>query len=491
MHKMFAGLVKKPTQKLAPASPPVKPPAFATSRAGVYNTGTSESDVEKKAVEDGQAGILDPALVGVNSHPHVLDGLTDAHDGATGVISHGTREDLQKLDAELEAKVLDFASQEQAALQANSDYETAERQRIIQSAFMKRMGLPIPSKKAFVILVAALVGLFVGDWGLITLGYQVLGLSDHPWIPGLAFTDDLHLAAFSSVFALVVLGDVVGDRLRHIEHALNIRRQVDEAQRDTNPGPAPFDFALAAVCLAGALAGLASLSHIRSEYLKALGSDAGGAAFFGIQAVILLAAIVLGFRHANPEAKNWEAADRKATGAEWDRRAAVEVLNATGSSVNAGVDQRDAVLAMAGHHVNTDAANVRVQMAAYSRRYLLSQLEPAQDRLFGEHKMPREYTDDELLARITGITALPSFEKVTTATVIDAMDATRVKLDNLRARVDQGDIEKLNLPELDGDRRVLMSLPSDSDAEAPLHPVRGTAASPDGAVARESAEEVA
>lgn len=469
---------RKPAPQRAAAPPSVKSPSLATSRSGAYNTGIPEADVERKAVEDGQAGVLDPTVVGVNSYPHAVDGLADGHDAATGVIAHDARGDIDAVDSHLEEQTLRFVSDLAAALDANSAYEVVERRRILQLASMKAKGLPIPSRRRFFLLVAALVGLFVGDWGLITLGYQVLGLSDRPWIPGLAFTDDLHLAAFSSVFALVVLGDGVGDRLRRIEHALNARRIASETDRDRLPKPAPFDFIWLAVCLLGALAGLAALSHIRAEYLTALGSDAGALAFFSIQLVILLAAIALGFHHANPEAKNWATADKNATAAAARRDTAIEALNTTGSRINAAIDHRDAILARSGHHINTDAANARVQAAAYKRRYLLSQLEPAQEQLFAEHKAPREYAAKDLLSRITGITPLTEFEKVSTQPVMDAMEHTRIRLDVLRARIDQIEINKLNLPDLEDD--LILGTSSDeidpensaqAAAETPLHPV--------------------
>lgn len=455
---------------------------MATSRSGAYNTGISELDVEKRATEDGKSGILDPAIVGVNSHLHSVDGLVDAHASACGVIAHDTRGDIQTIDEDLEAQTLVFASDEAAAREANSKYEAAERQRIVQRAFMKKLNLPVPSKKAFLLLAVALIGLFVGDWGLITLGYQVLGLSDDPWIPGVAFTDDLHLAAFSSVFALVILGHGVGDRLRRIEHALNIRSQADEPERDRLPMPAPFDFVWLTICLLGALAGLTALSHIRSEYLKALGSSTGGLAFFAIQFVILLAAIALGLHHANPEARHWATVEKEATAAAADLLAAVETVNATGSRLNAGIDRREAILALAGHHINTDAANVGVQASAYKRRYLLSQLEPAQEKLFGEHKATREFSDAQLLDWITGITPLPTFKKVTTANVMADLEKTRFRLDALRAHVDQIDIRKLNLTALADEAAVSISPERDSESEyeqnaseAPLHPVQETA----------------
>lgn len=462
-------------------TPPTKQsPNVATFRDGLYNTGISEQDIEQKAIEDGQSGVLDPAVVGVNSHPHAIDGLVYGHNAAASVIGYDTRDELQVVDGALEKEMLNFESTKAGALDANSNYESAERERILQWRRMKVTGLPVPSKKASIILIAAMVGLFVGDWGLITLGYQVLGLSDHPWIPGFAFTDDLHLAAFSSVFALVVLGEGVGDRLRRIEYSLDNRRLADEAEREKLAKPAAFDFFWLAVCFVGAVTGLIALSSIRSDYLRALGEDTGGLAFFGIQLTILLAAIALGFVHTNPEAKRWKSIDKKANTAKSERTTTTDAHTASGSRVNAAIDQRNAILAKAGHHVGADAANVGTQASAFKRRYLLSQLEPAQEQLFGEHKATNQHTVEDLLAQITGIKPIADFEKVTTTEVMKAFEKTRTKLDTLRARIDQLEIDKLGLPDLidegdltetDADKQT-SKVTVEKPAATPLRPVR-------------------
>lgn len=450
--------------------------SITTSRTGAYNTGISEQNGEDKANEDGAAGVLDPAVVGVNSHPHAVDALVHGHGAATGVISYDARGDLQAVDSDLEKELLTFKSAEAVALEANGDYEAAKRELILQERRMKATGLPIPSKRAFFLLVAAMIGLFVGDWGLITLGYQVLGLSDHPWIPGMAFTDDLHLAAFSSVFALVVLGEAAGGRLRGIEYALDNRRRADQTERAKLPKPAGFDIFWLIVCLIGALGALVALSSIRSDYLKALGADTGGLAFFCIQLAILLAAIALGFAHANPEAKRWKSSQKKAGAAEAARTAATALVTELGGRINAGIDQRDTVLAQAGHHVRTDAANVGVQTSAFKRRYLLSQLEPVQEGLFGEHMSPKEHSNAELLTVITGITQTPDFEKVSTDAVIQAIGKTRARLHALRARIDQVEINKLNLPELDENPEPAADTTENAPMATPLRPVTKTAA---------------
>lgn len=483
-HNTF-GLIKL-TQRASAATPPTrKSPNITTSRGGAYITGRPEQAIEDMAAEDGQSDLLNPGTVGVNSHPEAIDGLVHAHEAAAGVIGHDGRDELQEIDAELEKDLLAFEATKAETLDANGRYESAERERILQWRDMRESGLPIPSKKATFILVLAMVGLFGGDWSLITLGYQVLGLSDRPWLPGVAVTDDLHLAAFSSVFALVVLGDGAGERLRRIEHALDRRRRAGETERDRMPGPARFDFLWLAVCLLGALGGLTALSYIRSEYLKAVSADTGGLAFFGIQLAILLAAIALGFAHAHPEAKRWRSSARKAREAEAALTNSTADCTKAASKVNAGVDLHNTTLAKIGHHVGVHAADTSVGGTVYKRRYSLSQPEPAQERLFGEHLTPPRYTETELLAKITGIAEIPTFKKVTTGDVMCAREKTRTRLEELRARIDQLEITRLNLPPLEDGPSLSASAEDGRDPHAgavtasaeapaatPLRPVR-------------------
>lgn len=432
-------------------TPPAAAGRLATGRGEDYNTGLTALDVEKAATEDGQAGVLDPALVGQNSHMHAGDLLVGGHEAATSVIGHQLRYGVLGVVDRLNAEQPWVDAAGRRALAAIAEFLSAGRRLALHEARMLAAGLPLPTRKDFLVLAASLLALFVGDWALIAMGFQLFGLSDTPWIPGIGFTDDLHLAAVSSVAFLVVLGDKAGDQLRRIQHPLELRRKAPKAARSQLPWPAPFDGFWLLVCLGVGVTGLYALSAIRASYLVDLGVDPNSAAFFWIQAAIFTAAVALGYAHANPDAKMYRSLKAKHEVADAGMGGAVtEYVDSVGS-FNAGIDQLDAIVAAAGHHVDADGANTDGQLARYKRRYLLAQLEPAQDALFGEgaHELTRQYRDGELLARLAGVTALPRFTKLSASTVLGAQATAVEKLSALRARLDQREIDALGLPDLE------------------------------------------
>ena len=480
MFEKFKRAMRPTTGAAVPALkalPPATSSNLSTSRAGAYNTGISEAAIEQKGIEDGQVGLLDPETLGrENSHPDACDHLAEGHEAATDIIGYDLRGAVQAVDESLERAQPKVVVDESDALQAIDVHKSAEKRRLVQRQKMAAAGLPIPSKKGSLVFVGLMVLLFVGDWGLITLGFQIMGLPDKPWIPGVAFTDDLHLAALSSVVALVFLGEYAGYHIRRIEHALEQRRLAGPDNREVFPKPAIFDYVWVGLCLAGAIGGLVALSSIRTEYLSALGIPSNGLAFLGIQGAILAAAVALGFASANPEAKNWKSINTNAVEAETTMDAKIATFSESAGNFNADVDKRDTLIAQAGHHAGADGANVRGQQAAYKRRYKLSQLEPAQEKLFGAHLVPTEYGEGDLLARLTGITAFPVFNKINTQKVMNAKAASLAELTVLRARIDKIEIDKLDLPELD-EIATIAPVDDDIDDEAvsspatPLRPV--------------------
>jgi hypothetical protein len=188
------------------------------------------------------------------------------------------------------------------------------------------------------------------------------------------------------------------------------------------------------------------LSSIRAEYLTAIGVDANFWSFVGVQFLILAAAIATTFVYANPEAKEWKAVHKSLGSATVKRDETVDNHTTAAGNFNAIIDRRLADITQAGHHVNADAANVRGQIAAYKRRYVLAQLEPAQGELFREHLTITANEESELLKRLTGVKPFPEFSKVLTQTVMLAQAAALEEISTLRAQIDQIEINKLNPP---------------------------------------------
>lgn len=443
--------------------------AMSTHRGNAYNTGISEADVENKAHEDGQAGSLDPANVGMNSHVHAADHLVAGQEAATSTIGHDVRDAIQVVDAELDLLGEQVDQTQAEAQESINDHTSAARQALVQDAKMRATNTTPPSRNRTAKYIALLLTLFFGELALVAVAFQVMGLADKPWVPGLVFTDDLHLAALSIVVGLVVLAHLVGHHTRRLEHALETRRHAGQ-QRDEHPKPAIADYLCVAVGLAFAVAGTVALSGIRASYLQAIGAEPHQLAFTVVQLVLFAAAVALAFAFANPEFDHYNQVQKTlaATTIERDTKVAAHV--ATVGKHNGLIDLRLATLAMAGHHVDANAANVLGQISAYKRRYILDQNEPVREPLFNEHRAPTVYKDGEMLKRLTGVTPLPTFAKCTTETVFAALSTERDELSTLRARIDQLAINKLELPDVSetflGQQTTSIPEPTDINTEA-------------------------
>jgi hypothetical protein len=441
--------------KPATASPSSSPPfhsSFQTSRSRDYTTGQTDATVESIAAEDGNAGISNPDLSGENTHPHALDILTHGHGAATGVIGHGARGDLQEVADGLEASEPKVKTAESNTLRAVDSFGSAQKKQIVLAHEILSVGLSLPTRRAFWQWLGCLVLLFVGDWSLIAVGLQIFGLSNRPWISGVGFTDDLHLAALSSVALLVLLGHGAGDKLRRIAHALERRRLAPKEERQYLPSPSAFDAVACLACVVAALYALNGLSVIRTEYLASQGTPSNAGAFLALQLGILAAAVYVSYAHANPFAKQWASQVEISTKAESNEQASVQHHDDIVGIFNADVDRLDTIVAQAGHHVDTDAANVRAQHARYKRRYTLAQSEPASALLFRDHIVdPTVYETGEHLEKVTGITELPIFAKATTDKVAERRAQVRAEIRNLILRIDNAAIAKLGLPEAIGE----------------------------------------
>lgn len=420
---------------------------MSTRRGGTYNTGISEADVESKAHEDGQAGSLDQANVGVNSHVHAADHLVEGHEAAASTIGHDMRDDVQVVDAELDHLGEHVDQTAADALESIDNHKSAARHALVQDEKMRASDTTLPSSGRTSKYIALLLLLFFGELALVAVAFQVMGLADKPWVPGLVFTDDLHLAALSIVVGLVILAHLVGHHARRLEHALQTRRHAGP-KGNGHPKPALSDYLCVGVGLVVAIAGTIALSAIRASYLRAIGAEAHQAAFTVVQLVLFAAAVALAFAHANPEVDRYNQVQKTLADATTERDAKVDAHVKIVGKHNSLIDLRVATLAMAGHHVDANAANVRGQISAYKRRYILDQHEPVREQLFAEHLTPTEYEDGELLKRLTGIAPLPVFTKGATKAVFDALAAERAELSTLQARIDQLAIDKLDLPDV-------------------------------------------
>jgi hypothetical protein len=389
--------------------------SVAVSAGRLYPGGHRDEDVEAFALEDGQAAINNPSRWGENTHSHTIDVLNAAHDTNAGLVAHQYRENVQRTVDELDAEIPKARSAEQAAHTALENKRRAEVSKLRLRHSIEMGGLELPSLRSLIWIVAGIGLLFLGETGLVSASFQIFGLADKPAVPGIGLTDDLHITAYASVTALLVLAHVVGHNLRLIEHDLEQRQRAVNAEAKSKlPGVSWFHVALIGVCLVMAVLALDALATVRVDYLRAQGKHVQSLPFLAIQIGIFAAAAFLMYLHTHPYGRRWMKQLRATTKAEKDWKARESAFNYLVGSINANIDLLDCLLAQAGHHVGVSASDVRRQASLFARRVILSQPEPTVERLFpAELSQPTTHVGGELKEFLIGIAPVPTFEKLT------------------------------------------------------------------------------
>ena len=432
--------------------------SMSISGGRLYPGGYSDEDIEAFAVEDGQAAVHNPSRFGENTHPHAIDIVNAGHDSNAGLIAYAYRDAVQTTSSELEFDVPKAKSAEQNAYAALEMWRRSQIGLMRLRHELESRGLPVPSARSMWWLIGGIVLLFGGETALISVGYQVFGLSDKPFIPLVSATDELHLAAYASVTALLIAAHVAGHKLRLISHDVEQRRlAVTDDAKAKLPKPSTFGGALIGVCIIGAGVILGGLSAIRADYLREQGVNAQSLPFVAIQVGIFAAAVFLSYTHAHPYGKQWAAQFREATNAEKTWKSAETILNDIVGAVNTNIDLCETLLAQAGHHVGISASDARRQASMYVRRTILSQPEPTLGRLFpSELPQPTTRSGLELGQYLVGITSVPVFEKFSTDGLAKRCEEIRAELreldETLRAMRFSDEVAK-ELAELDAESR--------------------------------------
>lgn len=403
-----------------------------------YPGGYHDDDVEAFAVEDGQASVHSPSRFGENTHPHSIDVLNASCATNASLIAHHYRDDVQRTVDELELAIPKARSAEQAAHAALEDRRRAEVKTLQLRQRIEREGLELPSRWSAVWIILGIGLLFLGETGLMAASFQIFGLADRPAIPGIGLTDDLHITAYASVTALLVLGHVVGHSLRFIQHDLERRRQVtDDEARAMLPGVAWFHVVLAGVCLVMAFVALDALATVRVDYLRAQGTNVQSLPFLAIQVAIFAAAALLVYLRTHPHGHRWAAQLRDRSQSEKAWKTEETAFNGLVGSVNAKIDFLDTLLAQAGHHVGASGSDVGRQVSLYARQVILSQPEPTVARLLPA-QLPRATTPvgEQLKAFLIGLSAVPAFEKLTTDALVKRQQEIAAELRDLDGSFD-------------------------------------------------------
>lgn len=423
-----------------------------------YPGGYADDDVESFAHEDGQAAVHNPSRFGENTHPHSIDVLNAGHGNNASLIAHRYRDDVQQAVGELDAEIPKARSAEQAAHTTLEDKRRAEMSKLRLRHRIEMEGLELPSLRSLIWIIAGIGFLFLGETGLVAASFQIFGLADKPAIPGVGLTDDLHITAYASVTALLVLAHVVGHNLRLIAHDVERRRlAIDAEARAKLPGLSRLHLALIGVSLVMAVLALDALASVRVDYLRTQGQHVQSLPFLAIQVGIFAAAAFLVYLHTHPYGRRWAKQLRDTRRIEKAWKTEETGFNELVGSINAKIDLLDTMLAQAGHHVGVSGSDVGRQASLYARRVVLSQPEPTVAKLFPVQlptaTMP---VGGELKQFLIGIATVPAFEKLSNDALTKRQEEVRTELreldETLRAIRFSSEVAS-ELPEFDGDHR--------------------------------------
>lgn len=399
-----------------------------------YRGGYDDRAVEGMAVEDGNNSVHDPSVWGENTAPRAIHLINATVAVLKHLVGHAFRGESLPLEVELEHAGAEANVAEQGALDDIDEEEEARREEVGLLARIRNAKLVPPQGEDVRRYVAKLGSLVVGDLVFIALAFEVFGLSDRPLLGFVPFSSELHIAALSSVLALLFLAHFAGEELKTISH-VNRRRREEPTGGIASAGAGAYVYA--ATWILGAAAVLVGISAVRETYLAAEGVEAHTEIFAAIQSGVFLAALALSISHAHPFAREWARVShwvRRTTG-QSERSAARHAKLV--AHVNGIVDRRLALLAMAAQHARLGEVDAARQILLYVRRTQLSQPEPVGERLFPKQLPDAEHEDDtELTGLLIGIAKQPEFERLDTDTVTQRREQMRQMLAELRKQED-------------------------------------------------------
>ena len=404
-----------------------------------YVASYDDSTVDEFAREDGQAAAHNPEVWDENTHPHFMDSLVEAAITMRALVGRVFRTGAQDTFGRIEKALPKFLIAEKNAIHELNQWGSAVRERISLQHEILRKDLSLPQLRDFSMLVGGLVALYFGELGLVAVGYQMLGLSDAPWVPGLAFTDDLHLASLATVVSIVFLAHGAGSALKANAHKLERRRdETNPDEREQLPKPSLFSWIFISATSMGAIIALIGVSTIRIEYLLTLGVPAQAWPFMVIQIALLCAGVYLSFHFSNPYAKRWFQTVAMEKLRTRGKDAQLEHFTGLAGTMNTDVELVNTQLAEAGHHVRANDADTNRQIALVARADRLSQPEPVTVALMpDELPAPEALSDHRLAKTLIGVTDLPEYVKVSVGTVAKHHGAIVAGIASLEERIEK------------------------------------------------------
>ena len=409
------------------------PTGLTINPGRMYGTGYDDDAVEKAAVVDGSASVHDGSLWGPNAEQvWFIRLLNAAHAANLRLIAHALLAALLVVHRDAEKADVAARTAEQNALDALEEYAEAGRAVEDLREENRAEGLQAPSDRGNGKYIAGLIALMLGDLAFNAVAFQLFGLSDRLLFGFLPYTDELHIGTAASVLALLVLAHFAGIRFREVLHQLDRGRRADDPA--VLPQPNWVSFGVGTAYVVFALVLLTGVSVVRDDYLSQLGVDGKTLSFAAIQLGVFAAALALSIAHAHPYAAEWKHALHIERKADQQMERSCEQHATLVARFNGLVDEADALVAQAAHHVRVSAHDAIRQAFLYMRRVQLSQPELTTEQLFPPDLPQPEQPDDEALRReLIGVTGLPTLARLDTASVAQRRVALRDELVSRRA----------------------------------------------------------
>ena len=403
---------------------------------GRYPCHLSDEELARFAQAAAAGSHHDPSIWSENAAdipvPHMVAAIHDAAGSATG---HTLAGQLAAVHGELEHTGLAAKDAEHRAQQSIDDHEDAQRRKIGLAQQIEDEGLEPPSQRRKRGYLAALVALVLGDLTLISIAFQLLGLSDRLKLGFLPFSSDLDIGASTSVFALLVLAHFAGKHLRSFLHDIERRRKTtDTGARAKLPLASRVHLGMTVGLAVMALGVLLGVAVIRADYLNASNVSSEFMPFLAIQMGVFAAALALSYHHAHPYEKEFAHTEAHAGAAEAQMSADCERHSALVARFNALIHHRSALLAQAVHHFELSGANARRLIQLYQFEIRRHATEPISDRLVDPKKLPQPASParDELLELLIGPIELAKFEPISNDRVLERREQCREALQELR-----------------------------------------------------------
>jgi hypothetical protein len=351
--------------------------------------GWADADIQAMAAEDGSKELFTQSWGPDNHFPRVAAANVHAAGVAGHLIGHqlfGALNGVQMRLEDIEARAATLIAATLAQMK-RLGRTRCRRDDVERKIRDEDLALPDTRRRRFLQEVGWLTVLAVGDMLLISLAFQLFGLSDKPLLGFLPFSE-LQLAASTAIAALQVLARITGHRMKRCLHLFVVSVRDWEGGTSGERRGRIAQLAETGVQCLGGLLGLGvllfGLNAVRSRYLASVGIDGQGTSFLLIQLGIAAAGVLIAAHYAHPYDEEWRSVSETAAEASAALDGQVAELTALKSAHSSLIREHENAKSRYLEWEGATNRNVERQNELYARGVILSQPEPTTERLFDD-----------------------------------------------------------------------------------------------------------